>query len=215
MSKRERSATPKKKAKRRKRGGRRVRQKKRGDNPPPVVPSSFACHICTKNHWTVSCPRLLNAPGAFPHMDPKKGCWRCAQRGHSSIQCPVKKHRCSDCGGIHDTRDCEFDHKSEEWHEFYDTVTRHVFYCNSETREVQWMPPSHRLDVVLWYCTACSVLLPTAVPECVKCHVPRPESQISSSTSLASSTASCSSMSSDDGNESDKGDDSASSCAED
>ncbi|RNF07051.1 hypothetical protein TraAM80_03685 [Trypanosoma rangeli] len=210
MVKRERSVSlPKQTAKRRKRGGRRRRKKQRREVNPPAVPASFACHICTKNHWTVACPRLQRNPDEFPLMDRKKGCWKCAQRGHPSAQCPVKKYHCADCGGLHDTRDCEFDHKSEEWHEFYDPNTQHVFYSHSETREVQWTPPTHRLDVVLWFCPNCNILLPTTVPECVTCHAPRMESKASSHSSSSSSSASSSD------NEEEDSDDEASSVSAD
>lgn len=198
MAKRVRETSPvKHTAKRRKRGGKRRRRRQRKEVNPPAVPASFICHICAKNHWTVACPRLRQSPNDYPLMDRKKGCWKCAQRGHSSSQCPVKKYRCNDCGGIHDTRDCEFDHKSEEWHEFYDPITEHVFYSHSETHEVQWTPPTHRLDVVLWFCQNCSILLPTSVSECVKCHALRKESRDSS----ASASSSLDSDSSADGKE--------------
>ncbi|PWV11026.1 hypothetical protein C3747_63g64 [Trypanosoma cruzi] len=197
MAKRDRGMSPPKPtAKRRKRGGKRRRKKQKGEVILPSAPASFVCHICTKNHWTVACPRLERNPEQYPLMDRKRGCWKCAQRGHPSAQCPVKKYRCADCGGIHDTRDCEFDHKSEEWHEFYDPITQHVFYSHSETHEVQWTPPTHRLDVVLWFCPNCNILMPTSVPECVKCHAPRMESKISSDSSSSESSSSSSSASS-------------------
>nr|CCC90029.1 conserved hypothetical protein [Trypanosoma congolense IL3000] len=211
--KRERSGSLVKKVKRRKRGGKRRRNKKLGDSHLVAVPSSFACHICTKNHWTVDCPRLRHAPNEFPLMDRKRGCWKCAQRGHSSPQCTVKKYRCVDCGGLHDTRDCEFDHRSEEWHEFFDTKTQHVFYCNSETKEVRWTPPPHRLDVVLWFCAGCKILLPATIPECVKCHAPRPQSKLSSSMSPQSSPSVTSSSSLDSDGESGEEDGDEESCS--
>ncbi|AAZ10749.1 WW domain containing protein, putative [Trypanosoma equiperdum] len=207
MSRGERGVAPAKRLNRRKRGVRRRRNRAQTKASIPAVHASFACHICSKNHWTVSCPRLRLSPRDYPLMDREKGCWKCAQRGHSSAQCQVKKYRCSDCGGLHDTRDCEFDHKSEEWHEFFDSTTQHVFYCNSETGEVQWTPPTHKLDVVLWFCSNCSILLPTSVPECVKCRVPRPHSKVSDAAS--SSSSSVSESGSDDGSD-DEGSESAS-----
>ncbi|KAH9577266.1 hypothetical protein LSM04_001499 [Trypanosoma melophagium] len=212
MAKRERSTSPPKQAaRRRKRGGRRRRRRQRNDVTPPSVPASFACHICTKNHWTVNCPRLRQSPQEFPLLDKKKGCWKCAQRGHPSSQCPVKKYRCADCGGLHDTRDCEFDHKSEEWHEFYDPITEHVFYTHSETQEVQWTPPTHRLDVVLWFCSNCKILLTNTIQECVKCHMPRPESKVTPPSSTSSGS---SSSSNDEGSDDDDDDESGSSSSD-
>ncbi|KEG12285.1 hypothetical protein DQ04_01831030 [Trypanosoma grayi] len=207
MVKRVRSTSPPKKTlKRRRRGGRRRGKKRRSEVNLQSVPPSFLCHICTKNHWTISCPQLWQNPQDYPLMDKRKGCRKCAQRGHLSSQCPVKKYRCADCGGLHDTRDCEFDHKSEEWHEFYDPVTQHVYYAHSETQEVRWTPPAHWLDVVLWFCSNCRVLMPTTLPECVKCHAPRMESRVSNVSSPSSSSSSATSSSSGNDDESDEDD---------
>lgn len=161
----------------------------------PLVSANFSCHLCGRNHWTVDCPKVLRNPEEYPLVDRRKGCWQCGQRGHNAGQCKKKKYRCKECGGLHDTKDCIYDHVPEEWCEFVDPATRHVFYANGDESEVQWMPPTHELDVVLWYCPPCRVLNPSVTDECLKCHAARPatlhaaedEEESSSSSSSSSS----------------------------
>ena len=144
------------------------------DRPP--CPPSFACHVCDGNHWTIECLRVRNNPQKYPKIDLRHGCWQCGGSGHEVKKCPVKRHRCTECGAYHDTPGCPYTHTAQEWHEFFDEEKKHVFYCNSTSQAVQWEPP-HALDVVMWYCSACNHLLPASVSECVSCHKQRPVSQ--------------------------------------
>lgn len=135
----------------------------------------------------------------------KKGCWQCGQQGHLAAQCSVKKYYCNDCGGLHDTKDCAYDHVGEEWYEFYDQRTRHVFYVNSDESQVQWNPPTHELDVIYWYCAACEIMNPGKVSECLLCHAARRvsaplEEEDEDDTSSVSSSSRSSSGSSDSSN---------------
>ncbi|GET92380.1 hypothetical protein, conserved [Leishmania tarentolae] len=171
-------------------------------NEKTPVPRDFHCHICGKAHWTVYCDRLQQHPENYPLMDAERGCRQCAQQGHSASQCRIKKYLCRDCGGMHDTRDCVFSHVGEDWYEFYDPRTRHVYYANSDESQIQWNPPSHELDTIYWYCSRCQVMISSKFRECLLCHSIRPESKqqemlttdsnsdSSSSTSTSSSSSS-------------------------
>ena len=181
-----------------------------GNNDKSNLPRDFHCHLCGKNHWTVDCERLKQHPGNYPMLDAVRGCWQCGQRGHNASQCRTKKYLCPDCGVMHDTRDCVYSHVGEDWYEFYDPLTRHVYYVNADESQVQWSPPTHQLDTVYWYCPHCKIMIPSKHRECLQCHVIRPESKeqaayptdsdsdsdISSSSSSSSSTSSTSSTSS-------------------
>ncbi|KAG5494045.1 hypothetical protein JKF63_01879 [Porcisia hertigi] len=145
------------------------------DKPP--VPRDFHCHICGKAHWTVYCGRLQQNPENYPLMDAKRGCRQCGQRGHSTSQCRIKKYLCRDCGGMHDTRDCTFAHVGEDWYEFFDPQTRHLYYANSDESQIQWNPPTHELDTIYWYCSRCQVMISAKFRECLLCHSIRPESK--------------------------------------
>lgn len=172
-----------------------------------AVPRDFHCHLCGKNHWTVDCEQLKAHPGNHPLMDAERGCWQCGQRGHNAAQCRIKKYLCQDCGGMHDTRDCVYSHAAEDWYEFYDPQTRHVYYVNSDESQVQWNPPTHELDTVYWYCPHCKIVIPSKHRECLLCHAIRPESKpeaayptgsdSDSDTSSSSSSSSSTSSSSD------------------
>ncbi|TPP46803.1 hypothetical protein CGC20_21015 [Leishmania donovani] len=128
-------------------------------NEKTPVPRDFHCHICGKTHWTVYCDRLQQHPENYPLMDAERGCRQCGQQGHSASQCRIKKYLCRDCGGMHDTRDCVFSHVGEDWYEFYDPKTRHVYYANSDESQIQWNPPTHQLDTIYWYCSRCQVMI--------------------------------------------------------
>ncbi|CAJ1007900.1 hypothetical protein Q4I28_003213 [Leishmania naiffi] len=141
------------------------------------VPRDFHCHICGKTHWTVHCDRLQRHPENYPLMHAERGCHQCGQQGHSVSQCRIKKYLCRDCGGMHDTRDCIFAHIGEDWYEFFDLKTRHVYYANSDESQIQWNPPTHELDTVYWYCSRCQVMISTKFRECLLCHSIRPESK--------------------------------------
>ncbi|KPA82399.1 hypothetical protein ABB37_03475 [Leptomonas pyrrhocoris] len=216
--KRHRSRSPDHKRTRSRPSEHRKRSNKRrsSSNPEkPPVPRDFHCHICGKNHWTIDCELLKQHPGNYPMMDAELGCWQCAQRGHNASQCRIKRYLCRDCGGMHDTRDCVYSHIGEDWYEFYDSSTRHVYYVNSDESEVQWGPPTHQLDTVYWYCSHCKVMIPAKHRECLLCHAIRPTSKAeaadptdsdsdaggdsssssSSSTSTSSSSSSSSSLS--------------------
>ncbi|CCW60712.1 unnamed protein product [Phytomonas sp. EM1] len=172
---------------------RRRRRTKTPAVPPPRPSPRVFCHICVQNHWTVECPRLRAHPEDHPLMDRKRGCWKCAQRGHTAEQCPMRKFLCRECGGVHDTKECAFDYVGKEWHEFFDPVTRHLFYTNAEDTEAQWLAPTHELDVVLWLCPHCQVMIPSKYQECVQCHRVRPQSAPTDDDESSSSSASDSS----------------------
>lgn len=155
------------------RGGRR-----RGPKPPPPCPSSFKCHQCEQNHWTKDCPRVLRDPHRYPKIDVIRGCYQCGQVGHNSDVCPVKRDKCADCGGMHNTIHCPYQRPAQEWHEFYNAKEQHVYYFNSETKQVTWDAPLSTIDTVLWHCDACKLLIPSDVRECVQCHVVRPETVV-------------------------------------
>lgn len=168
------------------------------------MPRDFHCHICGKQHWTVYCDRLQQHPENYPLMDAERGCRQCGQQGHSASQCRIKKYLCRDCGGMHDTRDCIFSHVGEDWYEFYDPQTRHVYYANSDESQIQWNPPTHELDTIYWYCSRCQVMISAKFRECLLCHSIRPESKQqetltadSDSDSSSSSSTSSNSSSSD------------------
>ncbi|KAG5493288.1 hypothetical protein GH5_02030 [Leishmania sp. Ghana 2012 LV757] len=173
----------------------------------PPVPRDFHCHICGKAHWTVYCDRLQRHPEHYPLMDAERGCRQCGQQGHSASQCRIKKYLCRDCGGMHDTRDCAFAHVGEDWYEFFDPKTRHVYYANSDESQIQWNPPTHELDTVYWYCSRCQVMISAKFRECLLCHSIRPESKpqetlTADSDSSISSSSSASSSSSGEGDSS-------------
>jgi hypothetical protein len=169
----------------------------------PAAPRDFHCHICGKNHWTVDCEQLKQQPSKFALMDASLGCWQCGQRGHNASQCRIKKYLCRDCGGMHDTRDCVYSHVGEDWYEFYDPQTMHVYYVNSDESQVQWNPPTHQLDTVYWYCPHCKIVIPSKHRECLLCHAIRPQSKeeaayATDSESESDSSSSSSSTSSTD-----------------
>lgn len=145
--------------------------------PPTVVPSSFQCHVCNENHWTVKCPKLLRDPNKFPRFH-LGGCYQCGRLGHRGNNCTVRRYRCADCGGMHDTKECIFSYKPKEWHEFFDPIRQKVFYVEALTKETQWATPYH-MDIVFWHCDRCKILIPSdtdEVNECVLCHDERPKS---------------------------------------
>lgn len=78
---------------------------------------------------------------------------------------------------MHDTKDCAYDHVPEEWYEFFDNKTRHVFYTSADESVLQWNPPTHELDTVMWCCVKCSLMIPSKYNECLKCHSIRPKSE--------------------------------------
>lgn len=146
-------------------------------NRPPPVPSSFQCHVCEGNHWTVHCPRVLRDPHKYPRVH-ENGCYQCGRFGHRGKTCTVRRYRCNDCGGMHDTKECIYLYKPKQWHEFYDPIHQKVFYVNVETNVPQWAVPYH-LDIVLWHCDRCKLLIPDdqdRINECVQCHDARPKS---------------------------------------
>lgn len=166
------------------------RSSRRFTAPPPRVPGDFSCHVCGRNHWTVECPKVERNPEDYPLMDRKKGCYRCGERGHTAVQCKKIKYRCKECGGLHDTKGCVYDHTGEEWHEFTDAATSHAFYTNSDESQVQWTRPAHELDSVLWYCPACRVLNPDKYDECLKCRAARPATVLAVADDASSSSSS-------------------------
>ncbi|CAD2214891.1 hypothetical protein ADEAN_000234400 [Angomonas deanei] len=164
----------------RNRRGRRSRRDRRrrghgGSVRPPPVTRNVICHICERNHWTVECRKLYDNPDQYPYLDRKRGCFKCGKRGHDLVDCREERYRCKECGGVHKTKDCYFDHVPEEWHEFFDVHTRHVYYVNSaNNKEVSWEPPAHELDEIYWYCSVCQLMIPNKYNECLKCHKARP-----------------------------------------
>lgn len=86
----------------------------------------------------------------------------------------MKREKCHECGGMHNTLHCPYKVPPQEWHEFYNSNEQHVYYVNSGTQQVTWDSPLSPLDTVLWHCDQCRLLLPDEVKECVECHVPRP-----------------------------------------
>ncbi|EPY17720.1 hypothetical protein STCU_10452 [Strigomonas culicis] len=149
-------------------------------------------------------------------MDAQKGCCQCGQRGHRVADCTRHKYHCRECGGVHDTKDCVYNHKAEEWHEFLDPLSRHVFYVNyADPKEVQWNPPSHEIDIVLWYCPSCQLMIPAEYNECLKCHAPRPVSREDGDTSSDEDSSSFSDESSSSGSDSASDSDTSSSSGRD
>mmetsp|Transcript_13051 Transcript_13051/g.14981 ORF Transcript_13051/g.14981 Transcript_13051/m.14981 type:complete len:271 (+) Transcript_13051:54-866(+) len=149
----------------------------------PECPPTFRCHQCEGNHWTIDCPRIRREPHRFPKVDVQHGCFQCGQRGHTMNKCFVVREKCKACGGSHATSSCPFTYIPQEWHEFYDPTRQRVFFCLS-TDPLQvptWNVPPNHLDVILWYCDACKVLLPDTLKECVKCHALRPVNVMHSS----------------------------------
>ena len=145
----------------------------------PPVPSGFQCHVCLSAHWTIDCPRIAADPSKYPHINRRTGCYQCGRAGHSALACPVRRYSCNSCGGMHDTPQCPFSYKPQEWHEFFDPVRKRRFYCSpAKPLESTWTLPS-KLDDILWFCETCSFLLPLKVVQvCVQCHAKRPKEVI-------------------------------------
>ncbi|CUE71458.1 Hypothetical protein, putative [Bodo saltans] len=158
----------------RRRGGGNRSGRRRGPKPPPPCPPGFKCHQCEQNHWTKDCPRVMRDPHRYPKIDVVRGCYQCGQVGHNPAACPVKREKCHECGGMHNTLHCPFKHPPQEWHEFFSPKEQHVYYYNSETKQVTWDEPLTTYDTVLWHCDGCKLLIPNDVKECVECHVLRP-----------------------------------------
>jgi hypothetical protein len=158
----------------------RSRSPEKQDRRPPAVvvtpplPAGYRCHVCEGLHWTVACPRVLREPAKYRSIH-LYGCNHCGQKGHVPAKCTVKKLKCVECGAMHDTRECPYSYTPVEWHEFLDDARQRLFYVRADDAAQRgvWATPT-RLDVVLWHCGRCRLLMPEVIGECVGCHAARP-----------------------------------------
>ena len=143
-----------------------------GRRYPERPPHGTFCHACKRpNHWTVECEIVVNDPARFPHINTRDGCPICGKVGHKYTRCDGIKFSCRSCGDLHDTRVCPFDYTPVEFHEFFDEEKGFPYYFCTTTKKIEWVytgKPS--LDVLLWHCDECKLLIRDNVEECVLCH---------------------------------------------